>query len=133
MRGTFAPPLYGLFAAMLALIGQLAMSSLMPMEMTAPRAPTLAELLASPDAICHAEGSDAPADLPAPHRHHDNDCALCPLCAALSVPAVALSPAPVLPPPSLAQPIRFARLPPARAPPARFAAAAQPRGPPASI
>ena len=80
--------------------------------------------------ICHAARA-GPAQDDAP-VHHPVDCALCPICLAVTLPAL------VSPPPTL--PVSVARLfavtlPPARAGPVAdvHRLAAQPRGPPVPI
>jgi hypothetical protein len=108
-----------MFAMLLALAMQLAAFAV------APEAEA-AELGAAP--ICHAgsEGNSAPAR----QHHHSRDCALCPLCVAMTIPAPALGAGPALPAPraaELARPVipvaGVAPLPPRLI-------AAQPRAPP---
>lgn len=73
-------------------------------------------------------GMDTPPAKPDPH--HGPDCLICPLCAALAHPAIAWTPAPVLPAPTVAMAPRPAAPTAVRASPALFTSAAQPRGPP---
>lgn len=111
---------FGLLLAAFALLGQLMLGAA---TMPAAASP-LGEV-----PICHADDGGVPAT-PAGHRHHGADCALCPLCAALTQPAAALAAPPVLPAPRLVAAPRPS--PPARAPPPATPTrlAAQPRGPP---
>lgn len=113
----------GLFLALLALIAQLALGGFVPRS---------ADLLALQDfPICHHDdGSGAPA---AP-AHHPGDCALCPLCMALSgAHAVALPAGTALPRPAVLAQLRAGLPPPATAPPVFARTTPQPRGPPARL
>ncbi|HST75096.1 MAG TPA: hypothetical protein VLJ20_06970 [Acetobacteraceae bacterium] len=116
--------LFGLFAALSALAGQLAFAATVAN-------PGPAALLAVAGTICHAgeaPAGDHPGDPPA-HR----DCAICPLCAAVSVHAAAPAVSPVLAGPAPAGFWRPVPAPEAVAVAVRLAFAAQPRGPPALI
>ena len=76
--------------------------------------------------LCHT-GADEPSDPAAPHTP---DCAVCPLCATLTAPAVILSAASSLPPPDVVLPARYPGATRPRAPPPRTVTRAQPRAPP---
>jgi hypothetical protein len=109
----------GFCFALLALAGQLAWGATLP-------DPALAQL--GLGVICHAgEAGSAPR---AP-LHHAPCCALCPLCAAIAMPAPALAKPPSLTLPRVVAIARAVILPPAIASPATILAAAQPRAPPA--
>lgn len=82
---------------------------------------------------CHEAMGDSRPDQPPGPQHHEPDCAVCPLCAALAHPAIAWAPAPAAPAPSVMRTGRPELPPDARVPPRLFASAAQPRGPPARI
>jgi len=82
---------------------------------------------------CHEAMGDPRPDQPPGPQHHDPDCAVCPLCAALAHPAIAWTPAPTAPTPSVTRMERPELPPGARAPPRLSASAAQPRGPPSRI
>lgn len=117
----------GLFLAMLALAGQMALGATV-----APGEPSDAGLLelGALGVICHA---DAPADTdhaPSPHRHSP-DCAICPLCVAMAMPATAVvASGPMLPAPTIALVGRASVPAPVRGPPSRPLLIARPRGPP---
>lgn len=84
--------------------------------------------------LCHEAMADHRPDAPAGSQHrHGPDCAVCPLCAALAHPAIAWTPAPTAPTPSVTRMERPELPPGARAPPRLSASAAQPRGPPSRI
>jgi hypothetical protein len=112
----------GLLVAILALVSQLALGSLV-----LPADSAAAEL----DAVaifCQTGAPDAPPA--APHHQHAPDSAICPLCAALALPGAILSPAPLLPTPSVHQVARIALPPPAHGPPALPLRISLARGPP---
>jgi len=120
--------LLGLAAALSALAVQLAFGAIVPN-------PRPVALLAGTGVICHAAG--AHADVPPGHHRGDppthHDCAICPICVAMSVHA-----APPAMPPALADPAPAGLWHPAPIPePAavavRLAFAAQPRGPPQPV
>ena len=108
----------GLLLAVLALVSQLALGSVVLSDDA-----QAAEF----DAIAVLCQTGAPAPV---HHQHAPDCAICPLCVALALPGVILTPGPVLPAPSVRGVAVVALPPPARAPPARTLRLAQPRGPP---
>jgi hypothetical protein len=117
----------GLLLAMLALAGQIAFGGLVP-PVDAAESPLAG--LDSLGVICHAASEGNPGESPAPHRHSP-DCAICPLCVAMTAPAAALlSPGPMLPAPPTDTVTAESPRPPARAPPSAPPRAAQPRGPP---
>ena len=116
----FRIPRLGLFAALLALAIQLAVGATVP-------DPALAEL--GLGAICPT-GNPA-SHQRAPPAHHLPDCAACPFCAALTLPAPTLGAPPWIPAPREAAIAVAPNRPPATGPPIAFVAAAQPRGPPA--
>ena len=112
----------GLFLAIFALVSQLTLGGLV-----LPDDASAAEL----DAViilCQAGAPDAPAA--PPHHHHAPDCAICPLCVALALPGVILTPAPLLPAPSIQRVAAIALPPPARGPPSRPLRISLARGPP---
>jgi hypothetical protein len=113
----------GLLLAMLALVSQLALGSVV-----VPDDAGAAEL-AAVAIFCQtaAPGTPQPAT---PHHQHAPGCAICPLCVALAAPGAILTPAPLLPVPSVRQVAQIALPPPARGPPARPLRTALPRGPP---
>ena len=120
----------GLLLAVLALVSQLALGS-----MVLPDAPARTQQSAL-DALSVMCGSGVPASSGqgapqgAPHHRNHADGALCPLSVALALPAIVLTPAP-LPPLPAAVPVR--RLPTpesARGPPSHDSHLGFPRGPP---
>jgi hypothetical protein len=113
----------GLLLAILALVSQVALGSLV-----LPADSAAAEL----DAVAIFCQTAAPATpQPAtPHHHHGPDCAICPLCAALAMPGAILTPAPLLPAPSIHRVAQIALPPPARGPPSRPFRIPLARGPP---
>ncbi len=117
--------LIGRLAAMLALISQIALGA-MVLPDSRPADPLAA--LDALSVLC-LTGRTAPA-----HKnpaHHAPLAVMCPLAAALALPAL-LAAAPTVPPaPPAVLTLRLALPPPARAPPARTVVAAWPRGPPA--
>jgi hypothetical protein len=118
--------LTGLLLAVVALTMQLAAASVVPFA-----SPILGvdRLLAA--SICHAD--DAADHGGAPARHHAPDCAVCPLCQAISHAGALL----VAPAAGFAVPMllvaRVFVLPLSHAPPGRAASAASARGPPATL
>jgi hypothetical protein len=118
--------LVGLFAAVLALVGQLILGALAPRgngEVGGPPGSTYAYA-----AICKAGGTSHPGK--APHRQAPDDCGACPLCSATVQAALLLSPPVVehrIPPVTTTQFVAPA-LP--RAPPRHSGAPAYPTGPP---
>ncbi len=118
---------FGLLAAMVALVGQLAFGSLVAPDDAA------ASRLAALDAIsilCDGHSTPDPGGR-APHRHHAADLALCPLVAALAVPGCILPTAsPLLAARSRATGARCWERPPGRGPPPATARVAPPRAPP---
>ena len=106
--------------------GLLAAASVAPFAAAASPGPQI--LFGVP--ICHSEsGATSDGSTPATPPHHD--CALCPLCQAVTHAGQVVGPALVfLPPPALIV-ARAVALPPARAPPPRWTlSASYPRGPP---
>ncbi len=121
--------LSGLFAVVVALVGQLAFGAVIVPAATIPTqlaALDAASVLCQPGHPPH--GPDAPA-----HPRRAPDCALCPLDAALGLQALVLTPAPVLPAPGGGVILRTGARPPVRAPPGRVVEAAYPRGPPSIL
>ena len=88
-------------------------------------------LTAAAGVICHAGDGNGPAQDRAP-VHHPADCALCPMCLVMGLPALA-SASPPLPTPGAR--LLAVALPPKRAGPATSVRhlAAQPRGPPVPV
>ncbi|HTR18291.1 MAG TPA: DUF2946 family protein [Acetobacteraceae bacterium] len=128
-RSWLAASGFAWLVVVLALLGQMAIGALVPSADPAPA--RHGEMAALMD-ICHAGMADmAGAPHHHDHHHHTPDCALCPLCVALTLPAALPAPGPELPaPPVLPRRGMAAALPPARGPPAHTALAAYPRGPP---
>lgn len=116
----------GTSLALLALLGQLVLGTLVPKTVE----PTLAALFPWAGIICHG-GPAAPA--PASHHHSLPGWAVCPFCLALSVPLPNPSASARVPARSAAWIAWRPLPPPARAPPARHPTSAQPRGPPTLI
>jgi hypothetical protein len=115
--------LLGLIAALSALAVQLAFGATVP-----NRRPAV--ILAAAGVICHAgqtRAGDHRGDPPA-HR----DCAICPLCVAMSVHVAAPAMPPALAEPAPAGLWRPAPIPEPAPVVVRLAFAAQPRGPPAA-
>jgi len=123
-------PVWGMFAALLALIAQIALGAAAPeaeLRLAAANA-AVAALDAAP--ICHTDDAGNPA--PGQRPSHSNDCLACPLCVVAHAPVVALVVPPVAipaPPETLAD--RSELPPPATAPPVFAWTANQPRAPPA--
>jgi hypothetical protein len=114
----------GLLLAVLALISQLALGSLvLPAESAAAELDAIA-------IFCQTAPSGTPQPS-APHHQHAPDCAICPLCVALAMPGAILTPAPLLPTPSVHQVAQITLPPPARGPPSRPLRISLARGPPA--
>ena len=114
----------GLLLTILALVSQLALGSVvLADDASAAELDAIAILCQTP-----VPGAPVPA---VPHHQHLPDCAICPLCVALALPGAILTPAPLLPAPSVRSVAQVALPPPARAPPDRPLRIAQPRGPPA--
>ncbi len=116
---------YGFLAALLALVGQLALGGTVPPDDAA------SGRLAALDAVSIlCVGRHAP-DGQAPHRHGAADLALCPLSITLAVPGC------ILPPASPPLPARRCGIgggsmerPPGRGPPPATARVGRPRAPP---
>lgn len=121
MRHRF--PLAGLFAALLALMAQLAAGAMVP------RMAPLAQI-ASAEVLCHSDdGGAAPDQQP----NHPMDCLVCPLCAAVHASTLAVLPTPPDVPLVHVMPARLAGLPPpARAPALAWRPPQQPRAPPSA-
>ncbi len=110
-------PSWRLLLALLALVAQLAMGASVP--------PVL-DIVAGGVPICH--GSDQPLDTPAPH--HEGDCVLCPICAAIGSPSAFLAATePTLPLPRAPVIALAAPPPPATAPHATHRLAEKQRAP----
>lgn len=117
----------GLLLAMLALVSQLALGSLAPVDADADG--QRAELAAL-TMLCRTTlviGSHDPA---APHHHRLPDYAPASLAAALDLPCLVAAPAPVLPAPSSGARLRLVSLLSARGPPSHQSHLGFPRGPP---
>ena len=117
------PRLLGVLAVMAAMLVQGFASP----AMARPQDPLAA--LAAASVLCQYGHPGAGHDRSMPHRAAD--CALCPLCAVLGVPAL-LAAGPVLPRPSIVTLDPTRERPAARAPPA-LVASAYPRGPPPAV
>ena len=123
-----ASGLPGLLLAVLALVSQLALGSvLLPDEASAQQRVAALDALS---VLCDSTTSPVPAGQPAHHRHPP-DCTLCPPSATLALPAMVLASAPDVPLPQSVAAERVALPPPAQGPPAQPRYAKLPRGPPA--
>ena len=112
----------GLWLALVAIASQLGFAAAKP-----GADPSAA--IASAAVICHG-GPSVPNDqTPPPHPAHP-DCAVCPLCAAIGVPAPVLAAGPEVAAPTDAGVWQYQHATPTMAVPVRKLAAAQPRGPP---
>jgi hypothetical protein len=112
-------PRLGLFAALLALAVQLAFGAAVPQSGLGK---------AGFGIICHSSAANGKA--PDQPLHQPPDCALCPLCAAIAMPALMPGVPPPLPRPRVEIAHAPGKPPPQTGPffrPIRFA---QPRGPP---
>ena len=118
----------GLLLAIIALISQLALGSLVLPDSASAQEQSVAALDAL-SIICSTPIAGAPDNPPAHHRHAP-DCTLCPLCSTLAMQGVILTAAPALPAPVSQQTGRAVLPPPARAPPAQPRYAPPARGPP---
>ena len=116
----------GLLAAVLALLAQIALGSVLPVQAALADPALFGEV-----PICHSGapvGSDNGA--PAGREQHGMQCALCPVCHALASAALLSVSEPPLAPP-IALVARHTPSPPGRAPPVTaVAAATYPTGPP---
>ena len=114
--------------SLLAVLCQLLAAVLLPIPGANAAPGTLA---ATAGVICHAGDGTGPAQDHAP-VHHPVECALCPICLVVALPAL-VSPPPALP--ALVARLLDATLPPALAGPVAGVRrlAAQPRGPPAPV
>jgi hypothetical protein len=108
----------GLFLALLALVAQLTMASVMP---------AAAVSLADVTVLCQHDGNP---NAPPPPGHQSPDCLLCFFCHTATGPVGQIAAVPILPKPSTILIPRAVSLPPATAPPLRLGLAARPRGPP---
>ncbi len=117
--------------AVLALLGQIAVSSAVPAQATV-RVPDLLALPFGGIPICHSGASGTADDgVPVGHAHHGMQCALCPACQPLAAAAMLPVPVSAMPAPLATLAIRQALPPPARGPPAAVVlAATYPTGPP---
>jgi hypothetical protein len=111
----------GLFLALLAIVAQLALASVVPAS---------AVSLADVTVLCQHDGNPA---APAAPPHQSPDCLLCFFCHHAGGPAGVIAAAPMLTPPQAMMLARAAILPPATAPPVRIVLAAGPRGPPIPV
>ena len=123
-RARSVPGLLGLVAALSALVVQLAFGAAVP-----NRRPSV--LLAAAGVICHAGQTRAGDHQGDPPTHRE--CAICPLCAAMSVHAAAPAVPPALTEPAAAGLWRPAPTPEPAPVLVRLAFAAQPRGPPQPV
>jgi hypothetical protein len=117
----------GLAMTALALMGQLAVGAMAPMQMRM-QARTQVTALEKALVLCLA---DTPANAP-PHTplHHHNDCQLCPLCQAMAHSAAIITPAPIIPVPRAVLLAQTTTLRTPRGPPPPLLTSASPRGPP---
>lgn len=118
---------FGLLAAVLALLGQIALSPVLPAKTALPDAALFGDI-----PICHSGALDSSnSGAPAEHGQHGMQCALCPVCHALASAAFlpVPTPQPLAPPTALIAlhaPASLARVPPTVA----VLAATYPTGPP---
>jgi hypothetical protein len=121
LRGTRLPA----SLAALAVIGQILVGAALPPQLVA----VVADVLGGGVPICHSDPSGNQA--PTPDRPtHDNDCALCPICALIGHTAVLLPAGPPDLAVSVAAITPAVSRPPATGPPAPIRSLAQPRAPP---
>ncbi len=118
----------GLLLAVLALVSQIALGSLVLPDAASAQEQSIAALDAL-SIICSTGTPATPGDHPA--HHHAPDCTLCPLCVTLALPGVILSTAVELPAPSSQSAGRASLPPPARGPPSQARTTPPARGPPA--
>ena len=117
----------GVLIALLALCSQLALGAVVLPGEAVARDQSVATLEAL-SILCNSAAPTAPDQ--APHHRHNPDCALCPLCVALAMPAVILTSGPELSPPTGRLADGAALPPPARGPPAPPRNTPPSRGPP---
>jgi hypothetical protein len=117
-----------LLLAILALISQLALGSLVLPDSVSAREQSVAALDAL-SILCSTGTPAAPGNTPA-HHHHAPDCTLCPLCVTLAAPSAILTTVAALPAPSSQAVARAALPPPARGPPSQARPVPPARGPP---
>ena len=120
----------GLLLTVLALVSQLALGSLAPVD---AEADGQRSELAALTMLCQttlADGSHAPA---APHHHRLPDYAPASPAAALDLPCLVAAPAPTLPAPSSGVKLRLVSLLSARGPPSHDSHLGFPRGPPVLV
>jgi len=111
----------GLFFALLALVAQLTLASVVPASLIS---------LADVTVLCQHDGNP---DTPRAPSHQSPDCLVCFFCHNPAGTAGLVASAPLLPTPSTIPLARAAILPPATAPPPRTVLAARPRGPPIPV
>ena len=115
----------GLIAFLAALVSQLALGAVVIPD--DPQSQLAA--LDAASVFCQsgngAQGGERP-----PVQRYAADYALCPLSVSLALPAIILSPEPLLPEPGPGRALPTGTLPQSRAPPSHAFAAAYPRGPP---
>ncbi len=116
----------GLLMAILALVSQLALGTMVLPEEAPPAASTE---LAAISVLCQT-GTPATSSPGVPQHHHMPDCPVCPLCVALATQGALLTPAVLLPMPSTRRVAQIALPPPARGPPSRPLRISLARGPP---
>ena len=117
---------HGMLLAMLALVSQLALGSLAPVDADADGQRSE---LAAFTVLCQTPLEDR-SSVPASHHHRAPDYAPSPAAAALDLPCLVSVPAPVLPAPSAGTPLRLVSLLSARGPPSHTSHLGFPRGPP---
>ncbi len=113
-----------LLLAILALVSQIALGSLVLPDSVSAQEQSIAAL----SILCSTGTPAAPGDKPA--HHHAPDCTLCPLCVTLATPSAILTTVAALPTPSSALMDRAALPPPARGPPSQARPVPPARGPP---
>ncbi len=118
----------GLLLAVLALVSQLALGSIVLPDDASAQERSVAALEAL-SVLCDSSVPTSPDQAPTHHRHSP-DCAICPLSVALAMPAVVLASGPELPPRSSRLATRASLPPPARAPPGQPRYTPPSRGPP---
>ncbi len=117
---------HGLLLAMLALVSQLALGLLAPVDADADGQRSE---LAAFTVLCQTPLEDR-GSVPASHHHRAPDYAPSTAAAALDLPCFVAVPAPVLPAPSSGTTLRLVSLLSARGPPSHTSHLGFPRGPP---
>jgi hypothetical protein len=123
-RFDYGSRFFGLILAVLALVGQISVGSVVPAQSVAAEQENALEAAL---VLCHSDNGSAPSH-PTPLHHHM--CALCPLCHVPAQHSVVLTASLFLPIPSTGMTTRVRGIAAARAPPTPILVSAYPRGPP---